>query len=92
MSRSRTTLRSTPWPLSVMSRITRRTWSLVKPILAKSSTTFSMLTFMLWFCNDAGAARGGGGGPPCGPGGYPGPAPPGGPGYCGRRCGGGGAT
>ena len=31
------------------------TWSLVKPMLAKSSTTFSMLTFTLWFCNDAGA-------------------------------------
>ena len=84
MSLSSTTLVSTVCPLSLSSRITPRTWSLVNPMLAKSSMKRSTFTLTLWLTSCAGPAGGcvglrvGGGGYPCAaPGGYP-PYPPGG--------------
>ena len=84
MSLSSTTLVSTVCPLSLSSRITPRTWSLVNPMLAKSSMKRSTFTLTLWLTSCAGPAGGcvglrvGGWGYPCAAaGGYP-PYPPGG--------------
>ena len=88
MSLSSTTLVSTVCPLSLSSRITPRTWSLVNPMLAKSSMNRSTFTLTLWLTSCAGPAacvglRIGGGGYPCAAaGGYP-PYPPGGGGGAG---------